>query len=421
MNKSIIYCLCLFAVTMVKAQNNNSPYSIIGIGDIENSYFDRTAGMANTGVALWSKRNLLHNNPASYVRLEDDPLKIRTGFNIEVGMRYNAVTYAGTPITNASDNQSSDLQFKKIAFAIKLKPKWALSMGLLPFSSNNYSFLQSQQIVGGDVVPTYIQGSGNTSQLYMANSFAINKHLSFGIHTAIIFGQFNKIESISSPNQSDSVLTTNGNYSVHTPYVKFGFQYNTDINSKLNVAIGSTMALKAKLSGINDQTVYNGNAIIKSSETDVDNYFTIPVCYNTGIAATYNQKFTLASDYSYQPWGDLTVTGLGYRLVNSQRFSIGGQYSNTVVNVNKTVSKEYFFQGGFYYTNSYLQINGKQINDVGGSIGVGYNSSSFGMSAALLVGSRGTTTMNLVKENYTQFSVTLSYRDFWITAKRKYD
>ncbi len=421
MNKSIIFCLCLFASLLAKAQNNNSPYSIIGIGDIENSTFDRTAGMANTGVALWSKRNLIQSNPASYVRLEDDPLKIRTGFNIEIGMRYNAVSYAGTPITNAADNQSSDLQFKKIAFAIKLKPKWALSMGLLPFSSNNFSFSQNQQIVGGDVVPSYIQGSGNTSQFYIANSFAVNKHLSFGIHTAIIFGQFAKTETIASINQSDSVLSTTTNYSVHSPYVKFGVQYNTDLTDKLNITLGSTVALRARLSGIYDLTVLNGVSTIKTAETNVDNYFTIPVCYKGGIAATYDQKFTLAADYGFQPWGDLNNSGLGYKLVNSQRFSIGGQYSNKIIYPNKVVAEKYFLQGGFYYSNSYLEVSGKQINDIGGSIGAGFNSSGFGLSAAILVGSRGTTELNLVKENYTQFSVTICYRDFWFTAKKKYD
>ena len=39
-----------------KAQNNTSPYSLIGIGDIEKSSFDRTSGMGHAGVALSSNR-----------------------------------------------------------------------------------------------------------------------------------------------------------------------------------------------------------------------------------------------------------------------------------------------------------------------------------------------------------------------------
>ncbi|MFX8393340.1 hypothetical protein ABTL67_19750, partial [Acinetobacter baumannii] len=53
-----------------KAQNNNSPYSIVGIGDIEQSYFDRTTGMASTGVALSSNRFVYTANPAANAALD---------------------------------------------------------------------------------------------------------------------------------------------------------------------------------------------------------------------------------------------------------------------------------------------------------------------------------------------------------------
>ena len=422
MNKSIIFCFCLFVSVIAKSQTNNSPYSIIGIGDIENSYFDRTAGMANTGVAVWSTRNLIQNNPATYVKLDTIPFK--TAFNFEVGARYNGVNYSGTPITNATDNRSTDLQFKKAAFAVRLKKRWAISIGLLPFSSSNYSFNQNKQIPGGDfAVPSYIQGSGNVSQFYLANSFAITRHLSFGIHTAILFGQFSQIETIAYNTVSDSVLTTTRNYSVSSPYVKFGFQYDKDITNKWNLSIGSTLALQANLSGIYDLSIMNGYSTFKSSETNANNYFTIPVSYTGGIATTYAQKFTVAADYSFQPWSNMNYSGLGYKVVDSKRYSIGGQYSNNLKFPTGLVAERYFLQAGFYYADSYLQVYGNQIHDIGGSIGAGFNSlkSGLGISAALLVGSRGTTSQNLIKENYTQFSFTLSYRDFWLTAKKKYD
>ena len=422
MNKSIIFCVGVFLSLIAKSQTNNSPYSVIGIGDIENSSFDRTSGMASTGIALWSKRNLIQTNPASYVRLEDIPFK--TGFNIEIASRYEGINYSGNPISSATDNQSSDLQFKKIALAIKPKKWWAISAGLLPFSASNYSYFENKQVYGDNtVVNAYVQGSGNLSQFYIANSFAVNKHLSFGIHTAILFGQFSQIETIAATSVSDSLLTNTRNYSLSSPYIKLGFQYNNDISKKWNIAIGSTLTMQANLNGLYDLNVMNGVSTIKTSETEANDYFTIPVAYAGGVAATYSQKYTFAADYSYQPWTNMNNTGLGYRLVNSQRFSGGGEYSNKVKLANGFVAERYFLQAGFFYSNSYLQVNGNQIADYGGTIGAGFNSlkNGLGMSAALTVGSKGTTSMNLIKENYTQFSLTISYRDFWFTAKKKYD
>ncbi|MFY8128077.1 MAG: hypothetical protein ACOVMM_06845, partial [Chitinophagaceae bacterium] len=51
------------------AQNNSSPYSIMGIGDIEKSSLDRTSGTGHAGVAMYSDRYMIAANPASYVNL----------------------------------------------------------------------------------------------------------------------------------------------------------------------------------------------------------------------------------------------------------------------------------------------------------------------------------------------------------------
>ena len=45
--------------------------------------------------------------------------------------------------------------------------------------------------------------------------------------------------------------------------------------------------------------------------------------------------------------------------------------------------------------------------------------SGLGIHAAVEVGQRGTTNNGLIKEGYTQFNVTLSYRDLWISKKMK--
>ena len=52
------------------SQNTSSPYSIIGIGDLEESYFNRTSGMA-FGVAYRNKLYLINNNPASCSALQE--------------------------------------------------------------------------------------------------------------------------------------------------------------------------------------------------------------------------------------------------------------------------------------------------------------------------------------------------------------
>ncbi|HJU45491.1 MAG TPA: hypothetical protein VJ647_01855, partial [Chitinophagaceae bacterium] len=65
------FLVLLLVSTCGIAQNISSPYSIIGIGDLENSYFNRTSGMANTGLSLRSNYILHQANPASYSALDN--------------------------------------------------------------------------------------------------------------------------------------------------------------------------------------------------------------------------------------------------------------------------------------------------------------------------------------------------------------
>lgn len=416
MKKKIFYILIFVGITSTSiAQNNSSPYSIIGIGDIERSTFDRTSGMGNTGIALYGGRYFYQANPASFSNLDDHL------FHIELATRFKAVTYAGQAITSNTSNQSSDLQFKKIAVAIKVKSRWAISAGLIPFSTSSYSFLSKKTLGGGGSdLSAYYEGSGSINQFYLANSFKISNSFSIGLQTGYLFGQQTQKETILT-NISDSTLTTIRNIFISNPYLKFGLQYHVKINQKWSVATGATGSVKTKLRANYSLLVKDGNTILIDNQQYQNNYFTLPITYAGGLAATLKNKYTFAADYNFQSWNDQHYNGVGYALVNSSRYSIGFEYSHKS-KYRDFVFEKYFLQSGIFYNDSYLKISGQQLNDVGGTIGAGFNSlKGLSLMAALEVGKRGTTNNGLIRENYTQISLTLSYRDFWYTKIKRYD
>ena len=93
--------MCLVCIaSYIAAQNNTSPYSIIGIGDIEKSSFDRTSGMGHAGVALSSNRFLYQSNPASFSAIDEH------FFYFEFSSRYKTVGYSGTPVTYPTQSNS---------------------------------------------------------------------------------------------------------------------------------------------------------------------------------------------------------------------------------------------------------------------------------------------------------------------------
>ena len=410
--------MCLVCIaSYIAAQNNTSPYSIIGIGDIEKSSFDRTSGMGHAGVALSSNRFLYQSNPASFSAIDEH------FFYFEFSSRYKTVGYSGTPVTDPTQSNSSDIQFKKVAIAIKPVHGWALSIGLLPFSTSNYSFNSNKTIQGSNSDATaYYQGSGSTNQFYITNSFNLGKHFAIGLQASYLFGQLQENETLTQF-IGDSVLSTNRNIFMGSPYLKLGFQYKAKLTKQWDISVGATASNTTKLKADYALLVKDGSTVLMNNEYYRSNYFTLPVMYTGGIAAVYKNSYTFAADYNFQGWSTTNYKGINYALVNSQRFSAGAEYSKKLNYVNQVFEK-YFLQTGFFYNNSYLQIAGQQLTDVGVTLGAGMvlARSGLGLQGDLEFGKRGTTDFGLIKEKYTQFNVTISYRDFWISRKmKKYD
>lgn len=399
-----------------KAQNNNSPYSMIGIGDLEKSSFDRTSGMGYAGLAISSNRYMYNDNPASFARLDEH------FFHFEVTTRFKSVNYYGDPITDLGQSGSNDLQVKKLAMAIKIRPKWAVSFGLMPYSTSNYSFAGQKNMYGTDITAkAYYEGSGGLNQFYLTNSVELGKHFSIGLQAAYLYGQLKQTETLAMDG-TDSTLTTARNMYIGKPYLKIGAQYKTKLSSSLDIAVGAVASNQLSLQSDYGLVVLNGSSVLLSNEFYKTSYFTVPANYGAGIAATVRDKYTFALDYHYEGWDKLAQKGLSYSLVNSQRISAGTEYSKKI-SYNGVKFEKYFLQGGFFYEDSYLKIYGQQISNYGITLGAGgmLNGSGLGWHTALEIGARGTTDNGLIKEKYTQISFTLSYRDFWFTKMKKYD
>ena len=401
-----------FAVTAF-GQNNTSPYSIIGIGDIESSYFDRSAGMADAGVSLFSGKFQYHANPASYSRLDDH------FFSVEFCGRFKDVSYKGQPVASGVSN-SADMQMEKMTMAIKVKPWWGASFGISPFSTSNYSFTAQKTIEGGSsqLLNASYSGTGGLHKAYLANSFKPFKNFSVGVEMSYLWGSLSQEEVLDASSITGTVLDTKRDYYLNKLYFKYGLLYNVKLSKKLGLSLGATASNKTKLSADYSVTVTEGNSVIVNDSVYKSGYFTLPQNYTVGGSLNYDNKFTLAVDYQAQNWNNLNYKGLGYSLVNSNRLSAGLEYSNKLNNIYE----RYYLQAGYYYGNTYLQINNNQLTDRGFTFGAGLNSkhSQLSYQRNLQLGTRGTTQSGLVKENYTQVSLSLIYRDFWRTKIKTY-
>ncbi len=414
--KKILASFLLFTLSAaVYCQNTNSPYSILGIGDLETNYYNRTAGMANTGIAYRSDRYLLNNNPASYSALQQQ------FFAFELSARGQFVSYAGQPI-NGFSNTSKDFAIKHFAVGTKINKFWGSSFGLMPFSSASYAFTSVKNIQGTNTsVPAQYEGTGGVNQIYWGNAFQLFKHFSVGVNASYLFGSLTQTETLLTSDLQTSLVTTNQIF-LKNFYFTYGAQYYFQLNKHWDVSLGGTYSTKQQLAAeYNVQVTDNSSDILKNTITRND-VFRIPTASAAGISITKDKKYTVTADYKYQSWTNSNASGVNYSLENSSRGSVGFEISNKKQYINQAYERSHL-QAGLYYGNSYLNVHGQQLKDVGLTVGYGVNSirSPLGFNVAMEIGQRGTTKNDLIKETYVNFTFTVSYRDFWLTKGRKYE
>ena len=429
----IFFTIIFIAVSSAQllAQTNNSPYSILGIGDIEDSYFNRTSGLANTGIAYRSGRYLINNNPASFSALDND------FFAGEIGGKAKFVNYYGGNVS-ASANQSFDISFRKIVFGIKPSKHWGSSFGLLPFSTQSYEF-NSPLLIGGtsgESANQYFNGSGGLNKIYWANSYEFFHHLSLGVSASYLFGTFKQKIILQDPATQAELASTNNNANLYNVYLDYGVQLYGKLGSKWNYSLGATYANKTKLIADVSQIVLAPDSSQLYQSSYSSSYFNLPVSIGAGIALTYKKKYTFLADYKIQNWQSVKNTqyannsilnsgGYNYYLQNSSRLSAGVEISNQrTVSMGQynAIVELMFFQAGFYYTNSYLNVFGQQIKDIGGTFGVGVNSKRTPLAYCLSFqyGVKGVQNVQLIQEKYFGFTLSISYRDYWLTKGRKF-
>lgn len=413
-----IFLTLLFSVVMLanaSAQTNNSPYSINGIGDLEDGFVNRTSGLASTGIAYRDNRYMITNNPAALSALDNQ------FFAGEIGIVGQYINYSGSPVS-PTYSTSSDITYKRFTLGTKIFKHWGSAVGLAPFSSENYEYGNLQSLgYSGATVPSYNEGYGGINKVFWSNAYEFFHHLSIGVTSSYLFGSINAKSIIQGPVGTAIYLSKNNNTFYSNFYFDYGLQYYTAINKHWNVTIGLVYANQGWLNTDQVITILNIDSVALRNKETVGT-FTIPASYGAGLSISYNKKYTFLADYRFQNWGMLHSNSSNFAYQNSERASIGFEVSKKKTAFNQLFETS-FLQAGLYYSRSYLIMNGEPIDDIGVTAGFGVNSKRSPLSCNVMLqyGIKGTTNNNLIMERYLGATFIFSYRDFWYTRGRKFD
>jgi hypothetical protein len=385
----------LFCVLSYAQHSTSSPYSTIGIGEIDSKIYGLNSGMANAGIGTYRPGFLNNTNPAA---IAIDSLF----FIFDVSLSGNISQYSNAEINEYANN----VNIRKAAFGVRIFSDLAISAGILPYSNVQYR-IQSDAYIEGKINEKYMiyhEGSGGLSKVYLAASYKLLPYLYLGVNTSYLFGRINRIESL----LNQAIQTTS---EIDKVLFDFGLMYNKKLNSRTFVAAGLVFGYESKIKMKNYETVSS----IGTTETKTSTYTSLPKNLGVGFSIqdySANSYKMFAIDYKFHNWANIKSPDLRMKYSNNHRVNAGIEYIP-----NYRMPKYYLqrmqYQLGAYFEKSNLIINGKRISEMGVTAGMIFplknNYTQIFVSADL--GRRGG--MGLIDENYIRINLGVSVNQMW--------
>jgi hypothetical protein len=384
----------LFCALSYAQHSTSSPYSTIGIGEIDNKIYGLNSGMANVGIGTYRVNFLNNTNPAA--------IAVDSSFFIfDVSMAGTLSRYSTAGHTEYANNDN----VKKVAFGVRIFSKLAVSAGILPYSNVQYR-IQSEGYIEGknnEKYTIYHEGSGGLSKTYLTATYKLLPYLYAGVNVSYLFGRINRSETL----LNQAVQTT---FEVDKILVDFGLMYNKKIASSLFSA-GLVFGYQSKIKMKNYKTLSS----FGTTETETSTYTSLPRNVGIGFAVQNSSGHSykmLAVDYKFHNWANIKSPDKRMQYANNHRINAGIEYIP-----NYRTPRNYLqrvqYQVGAYFEKSNLIINGKKISEIGATAGVilplKNNYTQIFFSAE--VGRRGGS--GLINEDFIRINLGVSVNQLW--------
>ncbi|MCL9770687.1 hypothetical protein NAT47_09670 [Flavobacterium sp. HXWNR69] len=418
MIKKLIVIVCFFVAMPTWAQDNTaSPYSYYGLGEVKFNGTQDAKSMGGLSI-VGDSIQLALMNPASFSKL-----KLTT---FAVGGTNSSTNFK----TQSEKEKAQRTSFDYLAVGLPFG-KFGAAFGLKPYTAVGYKNESTFTDETGNKFQRS-QGNGFINKVFLGGSYQITKKISLGAEIMYHFGDITNdyTETLLSPDPTQYISRKRDFSKVNGFASNFGMLYQTNINSKLTLHSSITYSPESRLSTNNSRNIstvaYAGNGaelIYDNEEIDViDKDLIIPSKVSFGAGIGKNKSWLIGTEITLTENKKLVnrfedQANVSYE--NSTRIALGGYYVPKYDSFSSYFER-IIYRAGFKYENIGLVINNQSIKDYGINIGFGLPLGFSKVDLGFELGKRGTTSANLIEENYFNLSIGLNLGARWF-EKRKID
>lgn len=430
----IFFLVSTLSTSLVYAQLGNSPYSALGLGESYNQANAANFGMGSVGVSNASPFYLNLQNPALLARRGRF-----TAFEVGlIGQYKPQISQIRSGTTQSQRDFGANLNYVALAFPVS--PRWAMSLSLRPYSYVDYQTRNYGRVQQNNTNTIYeaeytYSGRGALNKASYATGYRFGKNFYVGADFSFLFGNvttnsdarvlINDVAG-SPTNPQDIVVSRSNRVNYGDLIVKLGTVWRPKLNDNWTLNVGATVDpgtnVRAVETDVYQQVTINSDGNGGSSLSDEDTLRNnsvasarLPQQAHFGISIERNNKLTVGVDVGIQKWAQYrTVSGQPGNLSDAMTVAAGLEYTP------KASSTKYWdlvsYRAGFQYIKTAYTIDGKQIKDINGSVGMSLPIGSYFVNYINLGvqgGQRGVLTGSQIRERYLRFTVGFSLNDWW--------
>jgi len=452
----------LVAFSLYGQKGTHSPYSIFGVGELNNQQYAAIAAMGGVSVANTDSTIVNYANPASYAYVH----RYRPIFQLGLNGRFSQF------ITESGTTNQRHFGLNQFQLGLPIKKRWGAAFGIKPYSFSGYTVTNLVIDSDGDTTQQFVnEGSGGISMVYLGvSALPIKTSKTKPKYFKTLYTengeQKERLDSMSVTRKHQLSLGFNANYLFGSAIRKRSFEYVSPIlgwNSRVenslrvsdvtldlglnyqysfisdssggSIAFGATYTPSRKLRAFQDLIAYSyggsfydgiAPAIVDTIQFIEDNEgnILIPEAYKVGLEYRIGPNrintsvLRIGADFQFQSWSkyDEQFDGSSYTNQLKDRMSIGLglEWTPETVVMNRGNSTSFLgrlhYRLGFNYTQTELRILNnldeyQNLDDYGMSFGLGIpvgvaNRSNTNINFGAKFGKLGTAENGLIQEKY---------------------
>jgi hypothetical protein len=413
----------LFVALGAQGQISSSPFSSLGIGDLQSGGNAQNQGMGGIGISNGSNWYINSINPAL--------LTYNHVTVFQAGMQYDRKVL--TDGVSSQKFKNGNLNYLAIAFPV-MANKWTTSIGIAPYSNTNYNFSYRDYVQGSTQTANYQQsGKGGLNQFYWSNGVAINKYFSVGVKATYLFGSIVKQDAAYIPNSFTYATMTSTDAS-HGFNLSGGVYFHLDsiFKKKYKFGVGAIGSLGSTLK-VQHQSKYitqltNGTVLDSTTFNKQYGKLSLPATYGFGASFGKINRWLAGFDFNVLDYRNFNYkTNDDNRLFQGTpsigyRTGFGFEITPKVEDFTNYFKRMTYRVGASYERSPMaLPTNGSVYTDIGGTFGVSLPVNLSTLDVGIKIGRRGDVAKNLIEENYFRVYFGITFNDRLWFIKRKFD